>query len=48
MNAFHFNPYLKAVAILSDINYNPYKWDGYSKLQIHAKMTAGLLLLVLS
>ena len=39
LNAFHFNPYLKAVAILSDINYNPYKWDGYSKLQIHAKMT---------
>ncbi len=39
LNAFHFNPYLKAVAILSDINYNLYKWDGYSKLQIRVKIT---------
>jgi hypothetical protein len=39
LNAFHFNPYLKAVAIMSGINYTPYKWDGYSKLNIHAKIT---------
>jgi len=39
LNAFHFNPYLKAVAIMSGIHYEPYKWDGYSKLWIHAKIT---------
>lgn len=39
LNAFHLNPYLKAVAVIANINYSPYKWDGYSKLQIHAKMT---------
>lgn len=39
LNAFHLNPYLKAVAVMANINYNPYKWDGYSKLQIHAKIT---------
>lgn len=39
LNAFHFNPYLKAVAVMANINYSPYKWDGYSKLQVHSKMT---------
>lgn len=39
LNAFHFNPYLKAAAVMANINYSPYKWDGYSKLQIHSKMT---------
>lgn len=38
LNAYHVNPYLKTVAIIANIHYNVYKWDGYSKLQIRGKI----------
>ena len=38
LNAYHINPYIKTVAVISNIAYSAYKWDGYSLLKIHAKI----------
>ncbi|MEA3316325.1 MAG: DUF262 domain-containing protein [Campylobacterota bacterium] len=38
LNAYHLNPFVRTIAIKSNISYSVYKWDGYSMLKIHAKI----------
>jgi len=38
LNAYHINPYIKTVAVISKIAYSAYKWDGYSLLKVHGKI----------